>query len=178
MAMIDAQEYVLLVDEKDRPTGSHAKLDAHRAALRHRAFSVFIADSAGNLLMQSRAHGKYHSGGLWSNACCGHPRVGESSIAAAGRRLVEEMGIRTPLKPVGSLSYSATLPNGWHENEIVHLFIGRCDAEPSPDPSEVEGWRRVSARTLLAECAAVPDEFTAWFKIYLEAVPDIALARL
>lgn len=175
--MVDADEKVLLVDRNDRPLGSHAKIDAHRLGLRHRAFSVFLADSDGNLLLQSRSTGKYHSGGLWSNACCGHPRLGESNLEAAQRRLREEMGVEAELQPAGVLSYTAALAKGWHENEIVHLFIGRSDMEPSPDPSEVHQWRRLEADRLTAECASKPDAFTAWFRIYLERVPEIALLR-
>lgn len=175
--MVDADENVVLVDARDRPLGSHAKLDAHRRGLRHRAFSVFLADSDGRVLLQSRSLAKYHSGGLWSNACCGHPRVGESNIAAAGRRLREEMGLEAELRPAGRLSYAATLSEGWHENEIVHLFTGRSDAEPAPDRSEVHDWRRVETDRLAAECATLPDAFTAWFRIYLDRVPQVALLR-
>jgi isopentenyl-diphosphate delta-isomerase len=175
--MVDAEECVILVDADDRPLGRHTKLEAHRLGLRHRAFSVFLADKGGNLLLQSRSTTKYHSPGLWSNACCGHPRIGEASIAAAQRRLGEEMGIDADLMPAGRLSYCAALSNGWQENEIVHLFVGRCDLDPAPDPKEVGKWRRVQADRLAAECQAAPGAFTAWFKIYLDQVPDVALIR-
>jgi isopentenyl-diphosphate delta-isomerase len=175
--MIDADECVMLVDADDRPLGGHAKLDAHRLGLRHRAFSVFLADSSGNLLLQSRSAGKYHSPGLWSNTCCGHPRIGESNMAAAQRRLGEEMGIDADLVPAGRLSYCAALSNGWHENEIVHLFVGRSDTDPVPDPKEVGKWRRVQADRLTVECQTTPAAFTAWFRIYLDEVPNIALVR-
>ncbi|MGF1550804.1 MAG: isopentenyl-diphosphate Delta-isomerase [Sphingomonadaceae bacterium] len=175
--MIDEAERVVLVDEEDRERGAHSKLSAHREALRHRAFSVFIFDSQGRALLQSRSLAKYHSGGLWSNACCGHPRPGESSEAAAGRRLAEEMGIEVRLRPVGQLSYFAELAGGWFENEIVHLFTGFSDEAPRPDPGEVRGWRRVEPDDLLAEVARAPENFTTWFGIYLSRVPEIALGR-
>lgn len=176
--MIDADERVLLVDKHDQATGSDWKLAAHRKGLRHRAVSVFITDGAGRLLLQSRSASKYHSAGLWSNACCGHPRIGEGSLEAAGRRLAEEMGIRPTLRPVGVFSYSAALPGGWMENEVVHLFTGVCDAEPQPDAREVGEWRRVSAADVRAECTADPDRFSAWFRIYLDAIPDVAMGRV
>jgi isopentenyl-diphosphate delta-isomerase len=114
---------------------------------------------------------------LWSNACCGHPRIGETNIIAARRRLREEMGMDVELAPAGHLSYAATLSEGWHENEIVHLFVGRSDAQPSPDPAEVDRWRLVEPRQLTSECASDPGDFTAWFRIYLDRIPDTALLR-
>lgn len=173
--MVDADEAVVLVDEQDRPVGIAAKLDAHRTAARHRAFSVFITDSGGNVLLQSRALSKYHSPGLWSNACCGHPRVGEAPIDAARRRLFEEMGIDVPLTPAGRISYEAELPGGWHENEIVHLFIGSTDTDPAPSAQEVGEWRRISRPNVLKMAEINADAFTAWFRIYLDKVPDVAL---
>jgi isopentenyl-diphosphate delta-isomerase len=175
--MVDADESVLLVDARDRAMGTHAKLDAHRQGLRHRAFSVFLADSDGRLLLQGRSPAKYHSGGLWSNACCGHPRAGETNLAAARRRLGEEMGLEADLRHAGRLSYRAALSHGWYENEIVHLFIGRSDAAPQPDPNEVSRWRHVEPQRLASECASSPEAFTQWFRIYMERVPDIALLR-
>jgi isopentenyl-diphosphate Delta-isomerase len=175
--MIDAEEQVVLVDEQDRPLGARAKLEAHRDAARHRAFSVFLFDDAGAVLLQSRALSKYHSPGLWSNACCGHPRVGEPPLAAARRRLYEELGLKAALSPAGRIAYAAELPGGWYENEIVHLFTGRCAAAPRPDPAEVGAWRWTAPDALAAEYRAQPDAFTAWFKIYLERIPEVALGR-
>ena len=98
-------------------------------------------------------------------------------MAAAQRRLGEEMGIDADLIPAGRLSYRASLSDGWHENEIVHLFVGRSDSDPAPDPDEVGEWRRVQANRLETECKSAPEAFTAWFRIYMEQVPDIALMR-
>lgn len=173
--MIDTDEQVILVDEQDRPLGTLAKLAAHRDAVRHRAFSVFLRDSAGNVLLQSRAGTKYHSPGLWSNACCGHPRPGEEPLAAAQRRLFEEMGLRVLLKPAGTLNYAATLPGGWHENEVVHLFTGVTDDDPRPAPEEVASWRRIPPASLRAATQVEAEAFTAWFTIYAERIPHLAL---
>lgn len=175
--MIDSEERVVLVDAEDRPLGSLAKLVAHRTAIRHRAFSVFITDSAGRVLLHSRALTKYHSGGLWSNACCGHPRVGEAPMAAARRRLFEEMGIDAVLEPAGMLNYSATLPGGWHENEVVHLFTGVSDAEPAPAAEEVREWRRFDRAELVAMARRDVHAFTAWYRIYMEKAPHLALGH-
>ena len=171
--MRDEEEQVVLVDSRDRVIGTGPKLAAHRQALRHRAFSVFLFDESGAALLQSRALSKYHSPGLWSNACCGHPRAGERTRAAAERRLFEELGIRADLRKAGCLAYQADLADGWHENEIVHLFTGTCSREPQPDRAEVESWRWMEAATLAAEFAERPSRFTAWFGIYVNAVPEI-----
>ena len=98
-------------------------------------------------------------------------------MAAAQRRLGEEMGIDADLIPAGRLSYRAALAGGWHENEIVHLFVGRSNLDPAPDPDEVGGWRHVEANRLADECRTTPAAFTAWFRIYLDQVPDVALIR-
>jgi len=173
--MRDDEEEVLLVDSGDRVIGTEPKLAAHRSGLRHRAFSVFLFDERGATLLQSRALSKYHSGGLWSNACCGHPRAGEQTGAAAERRLFEELGLRAELRSAGRMAYRAELPGGWRENEIVHLFTGTCSADPAPDPKEVEACRWVEPAALSAEACRQPERFTAWFGIYLAAVPEVVL---
>jgi isopentenyl-diphosphate Delta-isomerase len=172
---MDDLDAVMLVDERDRVIGSAPKLEAHRRRLRHRAFSVFIHDRAGRVLLQRRAKGKYHSGGLWSNACCGHPRPGEGSLSAASRRINEEMRLLPRLRAVGKVSYEAKLPRGWHENEVVHLFCGLTDEEPEPDRAEVEDWCWITPASLLDRVAAAPATFSSWFRIYLLEVPSLVL---
>src|SRR5688500_8369765 len=122
--MVAQNESVVLVNESDEVIGSAPKLDAHRDGLLHRAFSVFIRDHDGRILLHRRADGKYHSGGLWTNACCGHPRPGEETAAAAERRLLEEMGIGTDLAEAGVFTYHASVGAGLMEHEIDHVFSG------------------------------------------------------
>ncbi|MDD3652379.1 isopentenyl-diphosphate Delta-isomerase [Immundisolibacter sp.] len=157
-------EWVQLVDTLDRPTGRAEKLDAHRRALLHRAFSVFVFDRTGRLLLQRRADGKYHSAGLWTNTACGHPRPGEGLIDAAQRRLREEMGFDCSLEPVGSLLYRLPVIGDLTEHEFDHLLCGQCEIDPQPDPQEVSAWRRVAWPELLATIAAAPDSFTPWLR--------------
>ena len=160
---MDAKEEVILVNDADEEVGVGSKLEVHQRGDQHRAFSVFIFDSAGDVLLHRRAAGKYHSGGLWTNTCCGHPRPGEATGSAAERRLSEEMGIRCELREVGSFSYRADLESGLIENEIDHVFVGQFDGDPQPDPEEVEDWARVGLREVRARLAGAPDQFTAWF---------------
>jgi isopentenyl-diphosphate delta-isomerase len=159
---LDADQ-VILVDADDRVLGTTPKLEAHRAGALHRAFSVFVFDSQGDLLLQRRARTKYHSGGRWTNTCCGHPRPGEDTGLAARRRLREEMGFTCPLTPVGSFTYRAAVGGGFEEHELDHVFVGVHDGVPLPSPAEVDAWRRCALGALLAELARAPGSFTAWF---------------
>lgn len=161
---------MVLVDDADRPVGTAAKLAAHRTGALHRAFSVFVFDGHGRLLLQRRARTKYHSGGLWSNTCCGHPRPGEATAAGAARRLEEEMGITCALRGAGAFTYRARVGE-LEEHEFDHVLTGRFDGEPRPDPREVEAWRWAPPASLAAELAAAPGTFTPWFG------PAFALAR-
>lgn len=161
-------ESVVLVDAGDRVVGTAPKLDAHRSGALHRAFSVFVFDSHGALLLQQRARQKYHSGGLWTNSCCGHPRPGEVTRRAAGRRLREEMGIICPLAEAGVFLYRAEVGHGFVEHELDHVLVGYANGEPVPDPAEVAGWRRRQIPELRAELARAPERFTAWFPRALE----------
>ncbi|MEO5816984.1 MAG: isopentenyl-diphosphate Delta-isomerase [Gemmatimonadaceae bacterium] len=156
-------ERVVLVDEQDHEVGVASKLEAHQEGQLHRAFSVLVFDSSGALLLQRRAAGKYHSAGLWSNSCCGHPRPGEELKAAAERRLREELGLDLALEHDFSFIYQAALEGGMHEHELDHVFVGHSDAAPVPDPGEVSDWRWVSPRVLLDEMALDPAAFTVWF---------------
>ena len=147
------------------------KLDAHRRGLRHPAISVFVFDEAGRTLIQKRAAGKYHTPGLWANACCTHPHWGEDMLHCAERRLHEELGLDLALTPRGEIEYWADVGGGLFEHEVVQLFVaeGRGAAiRPRPDPAEVAATRWVSMEALRAEIAAAPDAFTPWLRIYLE----------
>ncbi len=154
-------ERVILVDERDRPAGEAEKLEVHRQGKLHRAFSVFVLDACDRVLLQRRAAGKYHSGRLWSNTCCGHPRPGEDTRAAAQRRLVEEMGFQCALEPVAAFVYRAPLGD-LVEHEYDHVFRGRFDGEPRPDPREVEAWQWMPLVALEADLAAHPGDYSVW----------------
>lgn len=156
------RELVVLVDKRDHELGTAEKMAAHREGRLHRAVSAFVLDDRGNMLVQRRAMTKYHSRGLWSNACCTHPRPGESPQAAAHRRLVEEMGIDCPLSAAGKFIYRAELENGLVEYELDHLFVGRFDGSPAPDSKEVADWRWFPLDQLAADLSRKPRQFTAW----------------
>ena len=162
-------ETVILVDENDRQTGEAEKLAAHRRNLRHRAISVIVFDRDGRMLLQQRGAAKYHSGGLWSNACCSHPRPGETTAEAAARRIREEMGFTCPLAFAGIAAYQADVGNGLFENEIVHVYVGRHDGPVAPDPEEAAGFAWETPEAVRADIAARPERYTAWFKLYAEA---------
>ncbi|MBI4563885.1 MAG: isopentenyl-diphosphate Delta-isomerase [Planctomycetes bacterium] len=157
-------ERVVLVDAADAERGSMEKIEAHRTGSLHRAFSVFVVDRMGRLLLQRRASGKYHSGGKWANTCCGHPRLGEPVERAAARRLREEMGLACALDHAGRFLYRAELPGGLVEHEVDHVFVGRFDGDPRPDPSEVEEWRWAGLEALEAEIEADPGRFAVWVR--------------
>lgn len=169
--MADADEVVVLVDEHDREVGQAPKLQAHERGLLHRAFSVFVLNGRGEVLLQRRADGKYHSGGLWTNTACGHPRPGEPAAAAARRRLREEMGFECALVPAGSFVYRARV-GGLVEHEVDHLFHGQYDAAPHPDPAEVGAWRWMRVETALADAREHPEHYTPWFALALAALID------
>jgi isopentenyl-diphosphate Delta-isomerase len=124
------------------------------------------------VLLQRRAASKYHSAGLWTNSCCGHPRPGEAVRDAAERRLKEEMGIGVPLTPQGTFIYRADLSNGLVEHELDHLFVGRFNGDPNPDRDEADEWRWESWSELQANCAAAPERYTAWLPFALRALGD------
>jgi len=165
-------EEVILVSPEDEPLGRMEKLEAHRQGQLHRAFSIFVFNSAGQLLIHQRAKDKYHSAGLWTNTCCSHPRPGEPTPDAAHRRLEEEMGLWCKLTPAFHFIYKALLEDGLTEYELDHVFIGTSDEQPEPDPNEVAQFRYVSLDQALAELEAEPHRFTAWFKIALPKVRE------
>lgn len=163
---------VVLVDENDRPVGSAPKLAAHEAGGRlHRAFSVFIFNSSGQMLLQRRARGKYHFGGLWTNACCSHPGAGRAVADAARARLRHEFGFDAPLEELFSFVYRAEDPvSGLTEHEFDHVFVGRFDGVPAPNPDEIDAWEWVDPDRLLAHVREHPERYTPWFRIVLERV--------
>jgi isopentenyl-diphosphate delta-isomerase type 1 len=162
-------EFVILVDENDVQTGLAEKLEAHEKNLLHRAFSIFIfrhGATQPEILLQQRALHKYHSGGLWTNTCCSHPRPHESVLAAGQRRLQEEMGIAAELTDLGWFKYNAHFANGLSEHEIDHVLIGEVPAACviHPNPEEVHAYRWVTVDALKAELADEPARFTPWLK--------------
>jgi isopentenyl-diphosphate Delta-isomerase len=162
--MMGGQERVILVAEDDTELGSLEKLEAHQRGVLHRAFSIFVMDPSGRMLLQRRALGKYHSGGLWSNACCGHPRPGEITSDAANRRLHEELGITCDLTHLFSFAYSAELDRDLLEHELDHVFVGWSTANPDPDPEEVGDWRWMGIEQVRLWLQDEPGAFTAWFR--------------
>jgi isopentenyl-diphosphate Delta-isomerase len=173
--MRDSEELIVLVDADDRIIGMGDKLETHRTGALHRAFSVMVWNSAGHLLLQKRASRKYHSGGLWTNACCGHPRPKEDIQAAARRRLKEEMGFACTLSPLGTITYRAELDRGMTEHELVHVFRGLHDGKVAPDANEAEDYRWASLADIHADIGVMPERYSAWFRQYLAAEWPLAL---
>ncbi|MGZ3753357.1 MAG: isopentenyl-diphosphate Delta-isomerase [Mucilaginibacter sp.] len=163
-------EIVILVDKRDNMLGTMEKIAAHRAGKLHRAFSVFIFNSEGELLLQQRALHKYHSAGKWSNACCSHPRPGEENISAAKRRLKEEMGLACELVHGFNFIYKADVGDGLYEHEFDHVFFGTTDTRPLLDPLEVVAYKFISPEDLQTQLSQNPDEYTEWFKICFDRV--------
>lgn len=171
-------EEVILVDEEGREIGSAGKLEAHRDGGRlHLAFSIVLFNRRGEMLLQRRARGKYHFGGLWTNACCSHPRPGEGLAEAARRRLREELGVDAELCEAFRFVYRATDPrSGLSEHELDHVFVGQLEAEPQPDPEEVDEVRWVDGGTLERDVAAHPERYTPWFAQIMARLPELRAA--
>jgi isopentenyl-diphosphate delta-isomerase len=162
------EDQVILVNEQNRELGVGGKAGVHREGALHRAFSIFIFDSQGRMLIHQRALDKYHSGGLWTNACCSHPRPGEAVEEAAHRRLQEEMGFDCELEEVFQFVYQVQLGEDLFEHEYDHVFVGTCEIEPEPDPEEVADWKWVEVEELWQDVQEHPGRYTYWFKIALE----------
>ena len=156
---------VILVNEKDEVLGTAEKMDAHQKGLLHRAFSIFVFNSRGEMLMQQRAAGKYHSGGLWTNACCSHPQSGEKTEAAAGRRLKEEMGFETPLTEIFDFIYEAKFENGLAEYEFDHVFVGEYDGTVHLNKEEAMDFCFQPMPEIRLQMEHHPEKYTAWFHI-------------
>jgi isopentenyl-diphosphate delta-isomerase len=161
-------EPVILVDANDFAIGTAGKLDAHRRGLKHRAISALVRNAKGEFLLQRRNPAKYHSGGLWTNACCSHPLPDESVAAAARRRLAQEMGITCELTPMFVFHYNLPVPGGLIENEVVHVFGGSHDGPANPDPAEVSDWKWIGFDALAADMRARPEAYTVWFRQYVD----------
>jgi len=162
-------DYVILVDENDNPIGTSEKLAAHQnGGQLHRAFSVFVFNDAGQIMLQRRAMEKYHCPGLWTNTCCSHPRPDETSVAAATRRLQEEMGFVCPLEEKFSFTYRAEFSNGLTEHEFDHVFVGTYNKSPQLNPAEAMDYKRVTVDELLTMIEKNPKTITPWTRIIMQ----------
>ncbi len=159
------EERVILVDENDQEIGLKEKLSAHREGALHRAFSLFVFDSRGRLLLQKRAAEKYHSGSLWSNTCCSHPRPQEPVEEAVHRKLRLEMGFDCDVKKVFHFIYQVQFENQLVEHELDHVFIGTFDGDPVPNPDEVEDWKWVDPEELRKDLRANPEIYAYWLRV-------------
>jgi isopentenyl-diphosphate delta-isomerase len=165
-------EEVVLVDKFDNQVGTMEKMMAHEKGLLHRAFSVFIFNSDNELLIHQRAKIKYHSGGLWTNTCCSHPRPNETVEEAAHRRLEEEMGFDCDVFKAFDFTYFAALDKGLTEHEFDHVFFGKFDGKPKPNPLEVESYKYMTIKAIKEDLVTNPQNYTEWFKIILERVDE------
>lgn len=154
---------VILVNEQDEPIGLMEKMEAHEKGLLHRAFSILIFNSNGEMLLQQRALSKYHSPGLWTNACCSHPRNGETILEAANRRLSEEMGMQTDLTILTHFIYKADFDNGLTEHELDYVLRGITNDSPLINQEEVHDYRWINTADLSQWVKSTPSDFTVWF---------------
>jgi isopentenyl-diphosphate delta-isomerase len=161
---------VILVDKNDKEVGIGEKIKTHQEGKLHRAFSIFVFNSNGELLLQKRAKSKYHCGGMWSNTCCSHPRPGESVEKAVHRRLKEEMGFDCELKEIFSFTYKVKFDDNFFEHEYDHVFIGNFDGKPNPNPEEVGEWKWISIEELKKDIRKNPDSYTYWLKKSIDKV--------
>lgn len=162
------EEKVILVNQHDEQIGLMNKLEAHEKAVLHRAFSVFILNNNNELMLQQRAHHKYHSPLLWTNTCCSHQREGETNLQAGARRLFEEMGFVTELKELFHFIYKAPFDNGLTEHELDHVMIGYFNEQPIINPDEVENWKWMAIEEIKTDMKANPHVYTIWFKIIFD----------
>ena len=160
-------EHVILVDEHDNEVGTMEKMEAHQKGKLHRAFSILLFNSRGELLLQKRSKKKYHSGGLWTNTCCSHPLPGESMVVATQRKLIQEMGIHPPLAFAFKFIYQTRLSPGLIEHECDHVFFGTFDGRPLINKEEVEDWRFVDLDWLRNDMAKAPELYTYWFGVII-----------
>ena len=162
------EEQVILVNEKDEPIGLMNKMEAHEKAVLHRAFSVFVLNDKNEVMLQQRAHHKYHSPLLWTNTCCSHQRDGETNIQAGKRRLFEEMGFEVALKELFHFIYKAPFDNGLTEHELDHVMIGYYNEKPIINVEEVESWKWMKIEAIKEDMIQNPALYTVWFKIIFD----------
>ncbi|MFZ4752409.1 MAG: isopentenyl-diphosphate Delta-isomerase [Chitinophagaceae bacterium] len=158
------KEEVILINEANEVIGQMEKMEAHQKGLLHRAFSVFLFNEKGEWLLQKRANTKYHSSGLWTNSCCGHPRPGEDIVSAAQRRLNEELGIQATLQVQFEFQYQTNFDNLLTENEWDYVLLGKTEASPLSNPDEVDDWKWISPEAVQEQIQLNPEQFTYWFK--------------
>lgn len=163
-------EHVILVNEQDQQLGIMEKMAAHIVPRLHRAFSIFIFNSKGELLLQQRAFSKYHSPGLWTNTCCSHPCDGETLEQATSRRLMEEMGMTCDMHEIFTFIYKAPVGLGLIEHEFDHVWFGKSDEEPRINPEEVASWKYMSLDDIAVDIKAHPELYTEWFKISFDEI--------
>lgn len=163
-------ELLILVDENDNEIGVMEKMSAHTSGKLHRAFSVFIFNSKGELLLQQRADNKYHSGGLWTNTCCSHPIDGQIINYTIQKRLKEEMGMECETNFQFSFIYKSEFGNGLTEHELDHVYFGTTDKEPELNSEEAKDWKYISLKELEKDINKNPEDFSAWLKICLPEV--------
>jgi len=162
---IKSMEKVILVDKDDKQMGLMEKMEAHEKGVLHRAFSVFIFNDEGEMMLQQRALTKYHTPGLWTNTCCSHPREGEVTVDAAHRRMVEEMGFDCDVSEVFTFIYKSDVGQGLIEHEFDHVFIGKYNDEPKINTEEVNGWKFMSVDRISEDIEKSPERYTVWFRI-------------
>lgn len=161
-------DQVVLVTENDEQIGTAEKLLAHQRNLLHRAFSIFIHNGNGEVLLQKRALTKYHSGGLWTNTCCSHPRPGEDLVAAGKRRLKEEMGFSTELVAKFFFVYQADLDNNLSEHELDHVLVGEFNGQLAPNPEEASEVKWITIQELITDVTENPNNYTIWLQIIIK----------
>lgn len=162
------EDNVILVDTNDEQIGLMPKLEAHQKGILHRAFSVFVLNNKNEIMLQQRAHQKYHSPLLWTNTCCSHQREKETNLEAGNRRLFEEMGLKTELKELFHFIYKAPFDNGLTEHELDHVMIGYSNETPKINPEEVESWKWMTIESIKNDMQTNPEIYTIWFKIIFD----------
>ncbi len=168
------REDIILVDELNNQVGVGGKLEVHKIGQLHRAFSIYTFNSKGELLLQKRATGKYHSGGLWTNTCCGHPRNTEKVLDGANRRLMEEFGFNAPLREISNFRYKVELDNHLTENEFLHVFVSNKNAAPKPNPEEIEDWEWMPFMEVKTDIKIHPENYTKWFCLIMQDEKKLA----